>query len=101
MNEREWQLLEEKQPVEHLEINGSKVTAGSRVRLRPRSGGDVLDIALAGQKATIEAIEQDYEGNMHICVVLDEDPGRDMGMLGQPGHRFFFDVSEIRTFVGR
>ena len=95
MNEWEWQLLEDKQPVEHLEINGSKGTAGSRVRLRPRSGGDVLDIALAGQKATIEAIEQDYEGNMHICVVLDEDPGRDMGMLRQPGHCFFFDVSEI------
>ena len=95
MNEWEWQLLENKQPVDHLEIDGVTVTAGSRVRLRPRSGGDVLDIALAGQIAVIEAIEQDYEGNAHICVVLDEDPGRDMGMLRQPGHRFFFNVAEI------
>ena len=95
MNEWEWQLLEDKQPVDHLEIDGVTVTAGSRVRLRPRSGGDVLDIALAGQIAVIEAIEQDYEGNAHICVVLDEDPGRDMGMLRQPGHRFFFNVAEI------
>ena len=68
--------------------------------MRPRSGGDVLDIALADQKATIEAIEQDYEGNLHICVVLDEDPGRDMGMLRQPGHRFFFGVSEIEPLPG-
>lgn len=95
MNEWEWQLLEDKQVVDHLEIDGVRVTAGSRVKLRPRAGGDILDIALAGQTAVIEAIEQDYEGNAHICVVLDEDPGRDMGMLRQPGHRFFFNVAEV------
>src|SRR5690349_12765659 len=95
MNEWEWQLLEDKQLVEYVDVNGARLAAGSRVRLQPRAGGDVLDIALGGQAATVEAIEQDYEGNMHICVVLDEDPGRDMGMLRQPGHRFFFDPSEV------
>ena len=92
MNEWEWQLLEEKTPVDHLEISGVEVRTGSRVRLNPRKGGDVMDIALAGQIATIECIEQDYEGKSHVCVVLDEDPGRDMGLLRQPGHRFFFDA---------
>lgn len=95
MNEWEWQLLEEKTPVDHLDILGVEVRTGSRVRLRPRKGGDVMDIALAGQVATIECIEQDYEGKCHVCVVLDEDPGRDMGMLRQPGHRFFFDAEEV------
>jgi hydrogenase maturation protease len=95
MNEWEWQLLEEKAPVDHLEISGIEVRTGSRVRLRPRKGGDVMDIALAGQIATIECIEQDYEGKSHVCVVLDEDPGRDMGLLRQPGHRFFFDAEEV------
>jgi len=95
MNEWEWQLLEEKTPVDHLEICGLQVKTGSRVRLRPRKGGDVMDIALAGQAATIECIEQDYEGKQHVCVVLDNDPGRDMGMLRQPGHRFFFDAEEV------
>ena len=52
----------------------------------------MMDIALAGQMATIECIEQDYEGKSHVCVVLDNDPGKDMGMLRQPGHRFFFDT---------
>ena len=56
MNEWEWQLLEEKTPVDHLEISGIQVRTGSRVRLRPRKGGDVMDIALAGQIATIECI---------------------------------------------
>jgi len=95
MNEWEWQLLEEKAPVDHLEISGIEVRTGSRVRLRPHKGGDVMDIALAGQIATIECIEQDYEGKSHVCVVLDDDPGRDMGLLRQPGHRFFFDAEEV------
>jgi hydrogenase maturation protease len=95
MNEWEWQLLEEKTPIDHLEISGVQVKTGSRVRLRPRKGGDVMDIALAGQTATIECIEQDYEGKQHVCVVLDNDPGKDMGMLRQPGHRFFFDAEEV------
>jgi len=95
MNEWEWQLLEEKTAIDHLEISGVEVKTGSRVRLRPRKGGDVMDIALAGQIATIECIEQDYEGKHHVCVVLDDDPGRDMGLLRQPGHRFFFDAEEI------
>ncbi len=95
MNEWEWQLLEEKTPLDHLEISGVEVKPGSRVRLRPRKGGDVMDIALAGQVATIECIEQDYEGKHHVCVVLDDDPGKDMGLLRQPGHRFFFDAEEV------
>ena len=45
----------------------------------------------------IESIEQDYEGKIHVCVVLEDDPGRDLGLLRQPGHRFFFDAEESRT----
>jgi hydrogenase maturation protease len=99
MNEWEWQLLEEKTALDHLEISGVEVRTGSRVRLRPRKGGDVMDIALAGQVATIECIEQDYEGKQHVCVVLDADPGRDMGLLRQPGHRFFFDAEEVEPLA--
>jgi hydrogenase maturation protease len=95
VNEWEWQLLEDKTIVDHLTINGAEVKVGDQVRLRPRERGDVLDIALAGQTAIIESIEQDYEGKCHVCVVLANDPGRDLGMLRQPGHRFFFDAAEI------
>jgi len=97
MNEWEWQILEETTKVEQLTIDGAEVRVGDRVRLRPRQGGDVLDIALAGQIALIESIEQDYEGKSHVCVVLDDDPGRDLGLLRQPGHRFFFDAREIEA----
>jgi len=95
MNEWEWQLLEDKNLLDHVVIDGVEVHPGDSVRLKPRKGGDVMDLALAGQVATIEAIEQDYEGKQHICVVLDNDPGRDLGMMRQPGHRFFFDSTEV------
>jgi hydrogenase maturation protease len=99
MNEWEWQLLEDKTPVESLEILGVPVRRGDRVRLRPRAGGDVFDIALDGKIAAIESIEQDYEGNLHVCVVLDDDPGRDIGLMRQPGHRFFFAPNEVEPIA--
>jgi hydrogenase maturation protease len=95
MNQWEWNLLEDKEQVDHVVIGETEVRKGSRVRLQPREGGDILDLALRGQIATVESIEQDYEGQQHICVVLEDDPGRDLGMMRQPGHRFFFKVTEI------
>jgi hydrogenase maturation protease len=99
MNEWEWQLLEAKKPVDDLRISGMEVRPGSRVRLRPRSGGDVMDIALAGKTAIIDSIEQDYEGKIHLGVVVDEDPGRDIGLMRQPGHRFFFTPDEVEPLA--
>lgn len=95
MNEWEWQLLEDKTPVESVEIQGVQLRRGDRVRLRPRAGGDVFDLALAGKTAAVESIEQDYEGNLHVCVVVEDDPGRDIGLMRQPGHRFFFTPQEV------
>ena len=57
MNEWEWQLLEDKRPVEYLLVDGVALRTGDHVRLRPRKGGDVLDMALAGKTAAIECIE--------------------------------------------
>lgn len=95
MNEWEWHLLEDKPSLQSVDVDGVEVKVGDRVRLRPRRGGDVLDLALAGKLATVEAIEQDYEGQIHLSVVVDDDPGRDIGMMRQPGHRFFFLASEV------
>ena len=99
MNEWEWQLLEDKAPIDHVLAAGNELRVGDRVRLNPRKGGDILDIALRGQIATVESLEQDYEGEAHVCVVLDDDPGRDLGMMRQPGHRFFFDASEVEPLA--
>jgi hydrogenase maturation protease len=95
MNEWEWSVLEDKEQLDHVEIDGVAVRIGDRVRLRPRAGGDILDLALRGQIAIVEGLEQDYEGVQHLAVVVEDDPGRDLGMMRQPGHRFFFSPSEI------
>ncbi len=95
MNDWEWQLLEEKTPLDQVLIAGVGIKQGDRVRLKPRSGGDIFDLVLAGKVAVVEAIEQDYEGRAHLAVVVEDDPGRDLGMLRQPGHRFFFSPEEV------
>jgi hypothetical protein len=99
MNEWEWQLLEERTQLTQVNVGGVELKQGDRVRLRPRGGGDILDIALAGKIATIESIEQDYEDKVYLAVILDDDPGRDMGMLRQPGHRFFFSLDEVEPLA--
>jgi len=72
-----------------------EIRPGDRVRLRPRGRADLFDLALAGMTATVEAIEQDFEGRVYLAVTVDDDPGRDLGRLGQPGHRFFFAPDEV------
>jgi hypothetical protein len=76
-------------------VDGVELTKGSRIMLWPRSGGDVMDIALAGKVAFIEAIEQDYEDKIHLSVTLEDDPGRDLGDAHILGHRFFFSPDEV------
>lgn len=95
MNEWEWQLLEDKTPLDSVLVSGVPLRAGDTVRLRPRPGGDIFDMALSGKTAIVESIEQDYEGNPYLAVVLNDDPGRDLGLLRQPGHRFFFSPAEV------
>jgi hypothetical protein len=97
MNEWEWQLLEDKPALDRVEFAGELFKAGDRVRLRPRAGGDIMDVALAGKLGIIESIEQDYEGQVQLAIVIADDPGRDLGMLRQPGHRFFFRLEEVEA----
>jgi hypothetical protein len=99
MNQRDWFHLERGGGLERVRVDGVTLKPGDRVRLRPRKGGDILDLALAGKTATIEAIEQDYENRVHLAVLIDDDPGRDLGALRQPGHRFFFSPEEVEPLV--
>jgi hydrogenase maturation protease len=68
---------------------------GDRVRLHPKPGGDVFDLALDGRIALVESVEQDLEGNYHVAVVVEDDPGVRFGHMRQPGHRFFFAPGEL------
>jgi hydrogenase maturation protease len=76
-------------------VGGRNIRKGTLVRLRPKAGGDVFDLALAGRLAAVESIEQDAEGKIHVTVTLEDDPGRDLGAMRALGHRFFFGLEEV------
>jgi len=89
-----WEHLERPGP-DAVAVGGIEVRRGSRVRLRPRAGGDVFDVALAGRVAVVQSIEQDTDERVHLVVALEDDPGRDVGPARSLGHRFFFAPGEV------
>jgi hypothetical protein len=90
-----WDPWGETRPLEQVPLGEGQLRVGDRVRLHPRGRADVFDLELKGRVGVVEAIERDYDDTVHLAVVLDDDPGRDLGLLRQPGHRFFFRLEEV------
>ena len=93
-----WEELQ-REPPASIVINGVIVQRGTRVRLRPRSRGDVFDQILAGKVAVVEGLDENLDGVAHVAVTLEDDPGRDMGEGRYPGHRFFFSTEEVEPIA--
>jgi len=91
----DWNPETERRKLESVHAGPYELRAGDRVRLRPRGRADILDIALAGMIATVESVEQHFDDRVYLAVTVDEDPGKDLGQLRQPGHRFFFAPQEV------
>jgi hypothetical protein len=83
-------------PLDGVMIDGHFTRAGDHVLIRPKARADIFDMLLAGKRAVVEAVEQDMENRIHLALVLEDDPGRDLGMMRQPGHRFFFAPEEVQ-----
>ena len=97
---RDWNPFEEAAaPPESVRVFGIELRVGDRVRINPKKKADIMDMALAGKIAVIEAIEQDFEERVQLALVLDDDPGREFGMMRQPGHRFFFSLDEVEPVL--
>jgi hypothetical protein len=95
-----WDPLAERVAPESVTVFGVELRKGSRVRLWPQKTADIMDMALKGKVALIEAIEQDFDDQIHLAVVVDDDPGKEFGMMRQPGHRFFFSPEEVEPITG-
>jgi hypothetical protein len=89
----------ERPPLVSVRVDGTEFRVGDAVRLWPLGDADIMDMALKGKTAVIASIEQDYEDRIHIAVTVDDDPGRDLGLSGKPGHRFFFRTEEVEPLV--
>jgi hypothetical protein len=86
--------------LEGVSLGDIYLRAGDQVRIQPKMRADAMDMMLAGKTAVIEAVEQDAEGKIHLALVLADDPGKDLGLLRQPGHRFFYALDEIEALGG-
>lgn len=82
-------------PAEAVTVRGIAVQRGDRVRIHPKGRADAMDIVLAGKVGIIEAIERDVEDRLHFALVMEDDPGRELGLARFPGHRFFYSAEEI------
>jgi hypothetical protein len=83
------------EPVGGVRVGTVKLEPGMRVRVRPGGRADVFDLELAGRVAQVVSVEKDFEDRTYVSVALDDDPGKDFGLAGLPGHRFFFRPEEL------
>ncbi|GAC1415628.1 MAG: hypothetical protein NVSMB62_03780 [Acidobacteriaceae bacterium] len=86
-------------PVELVTVFGVDLRVGDRIRIWPQKSADIMDLAFKGKIAMIESIEQDFEDQIQLAVVFEDDPGREFGMMRQPGHRFFFSPDEVEPWT--
>ena len=77
-----------------VRIGDVEVRRGSRVVLRPGARrADVHDLFLAGRPATVAAVLHDVDGNSHLAVTVDDDPGADL--KADHGRYLYFAPDEV------
>jgi hypothetical protein len=75
-------------------IAGVEVAKGSKVVLRPGSRrADAQDMFLEGLTATVAAVLLDVDGNTHVAITIDDDPGADISAAH--GRFRYFDPEEL------
>ncbi|MGH9123664.1 MAG: hypothetical protein ACRDZ8_02920 [Acidimicrobiales bacterium] len=78
-------------------INETRVTKGSRVRLRPKRGADLHDMFLAGLTATVAGVFYDVDGGCQVAVTIDSDPAAEL--LELQGRFSYFHPEEIEPLA--
>jgi hypothetical protein len=59
-------------------VEGVPVSKGSRVRIHPSRRADAQDLFFADQDARVMAVVSDVDGQVHVAVVLVDDPAADL-----------------------
>ena len=75
-------------------ISGVAVAKGSRVLLTPgMRRSDAQDMFLEGRTATVAAVLLDVDGDTHVAVTIDDDPGADIAIAH--GRFRYFSPEEL------
>jgi hypothetical protein len=64
--------------VDSVVIDGVPVSKGSLVRVHPSRRADAQDLFFADQDARVTAVVSDVDGQVHVAVVLANDPAADL-----------------------
>jgi hypothetical protein len=75
-------------------IEGVPVSKGSRVRIHPSRRADAQDLFFADQDARVTAVVSDVDGQVHVAVVLVDDPAADLH--DWYGRYLYFAPEELR-----
>jgi hypothetical protein len=78
-------------------VNGTSVTRGSRVRLRPSRRADAQDLFYAGKIARVTSVHEDVDGDQHVGVVIEEDPAADLH--DWYGRYLYFAPDEVEPLI--
>jgi hypothetical protein len=80
-------------------VNGVRVAAGSRVRLRPSRRADAQDIFFAGKSARVTSVHEDVDGDKYVGVIVEDDP--DVEMPDSYGRYLYFAPDEVEPLDAR
>ncbi len=80
-------------------VNGTRVTRGSRVRLRPSRRADAQDLFYTDKIARVTSVHEDVDGDQHVGVVLEEDPAADLH--DWYGRYLYFAPDEVEPLIER
>ena len=79
--------------VDAVMIDGVSISRGSLVRVHPSRRSDAQDLFYADQVARVAVVVSDVEGNIHVGLVLVDDPATDMH--DWYGRYFYFAPDEL------
>jgi hypothetical protein len=80
-------------------VNGTRVTRGSRVRLRPSRRADAQDLFYTDRIARVTSVHEDVDGDQHVGVVLEDDPAADLH--DWYGRYLYFAPDEVEPLTER
>ncbi|GAC1399309.1 MAG: hypothetical protein NVS4B6_08110 [Mycobacterium sp.] len=80
-------------------VNGTRVTRGSRVRLRPSRRADAQDLFYVDKIARVTSVHEDVDGDQHVGVVIEDDPAADLH--DWYGRYLYFAPDEVEPLTER
>ncbi|WP_280233348.1 hypothetical protein [Nocardia cyriacigeorgica] len=79
-------------------VGGVRVAKDSRVRLRPSRRADAQDLFYTGRTARVASVHEDVDGQVHIAVVVDDDPAAELHEWY--GRYLYFAPDEVEPLDG-